>query len=180
MNIRTFTTPLLLTLAVAAQAVCAEDTETPAAAKKTSMTTSPQSYIWQAKLSNTSIVSVFVPQIVSVALHPYMLNGVTRVTELTIDTNGNNSIRFYYVHPQDDTQPLPGVSAKGVKKKIGQHSPVSIDEETIASVKFPEGAYAHTIEYQVNSPDALMALYESIMTAWWKKGSKKPNVDLSE
>lgn len=139
----------------------------------------PKIQLWQAELNDTSKITIAVSQIVSVAIHPYLLNGENLVTEVTIDTTGNNTIRFYYVHPDDDKPDYtdPESVMKSAKKRLSQRpsQPKAQAKAAIASLKFPEGAYAHTIEYQVSSLETLDTIFKSL-TSVWEKSSKKRTI----
>lgn len=143
----------------------------------------PRLQLWQAKLSDTSKITISVSQIVCVSMHPYMLNGENLVTEVTIDTLGNNSIRFYYVHPDDEKPDYmdPESVVKNAKKRLSQRpSQPKADKSPIASVKFPEGTYAHTIEYQVSSLETLEDIFKSITSVWEKSSKKRTTYKFSE
>ena len=142
----------------------------------------PRLQLWQAKLDDTSLITLSVSQIVSVTMHPYKLNGENLVTEVTIDTLGNNTIRFYFVH-SDEKEPDyfdPNSVVKDAKKRLSQRpsqpkAKAEDGEPLIASVKFPEGAYAHTIEYQVSCLKTLEEIYKSV-TSVWEKATKKRTI----
>lgn len=131
--------------------------------------------IWTADFGDTAKITVDLRSIVSVSIHPYMLNGAVQVTEVTIDTTGNNSIRFYYIHADDsitatETSPQGIISSAG--QKIQREITQQKNESGLPAVKFPEGAYAHTIEYQVNSLDDLLSLYKSVISVWNPSGGR--------
>lgn len=162
MKTRSFLTALVLPLFFVTQAPGAEEQP------------DPKLPLWQASLDDSSMVTIAVSQLVSVTMHPYLLNGENLVTEVTIDTTGNNTIRFYYVHPEEDKLDLmnPEKTVKNAKKKILRR-PSQPKANSIASVKFPEGAYAHSIEYQVNSLDDLEKIYQSLISVWEKSSKKR-------
>ena len=139
--------------------------------------TSPKVELWHADMGDVSKVYVAVSQIVTIALHPYKLNGENLVTELTIDTLGNNTIRFYYVHPDDETINTRDVkeNIKYVRKKASRETSNQKASNEVPSVKFPEGTYAHSIEYQVDSIKTLMDMYKSIIKVWERSNNLKLN-----
>lgn len=142
----------------------------------------PKQQLWEAKLSPTSMVTIAVSQIVSVSLHPYLLNGDTLITEVTVDTQGNNTLRFYYIHP-DDEQDIsdPEAIVRNARKRIRKEvSTQPNDKASIPSLKFPEGAYAHTIEYQMSSLDSLLDLHKSLITVWEKSSKKRTTYTASD
>ena len=129
----------------------------------------PQAVLWKASLGEDTEVAISTSSIVSVAIHPYLLNGITRVTQVTVDTLGNNTIRFYYIHPE---LPKSGSAApKEALREVKRH--LAPGEEALPpSVKFPEGVYAHSVEYQLDSLDALEKLHKSLLAAWEKAGRR--------
>ena len=131
--------------------------------------------LWQAELSENCKVTLNVSKIVSVSMHPYLLNGENLVTEVTVDTEGNNTIRFYYVHPDEDLPDItnPEAVVKSAKRKLSQRPSQPKAQDTIASVKFPEGAYAHTIEYQISSYKIIEDLYKSLVSIWEKSSKRR-------
>lgn len=123
--------------------------------------------LWQATLSDSAKVVLAVPSITSVSMHPYLVNGTALVTEVTVDTVGNNTIRFYYMHAEDSlTGSTPARSALGTaRKSVAQAIGGQKDEGEIPSVKFPEGTYGHSIEYQVSSQEDLEKIYKSLLAS---------------
>lgn len=173
MNMRHLFPLLVFPLIFAHQAFSAEDDQQP----------DPKIQLWQAELNDTSKITIAVSQIVSIAMHPYLLNGENLVTEVTIDTTGNNTVRFYYVHPDDEKTDYtdPESVVKSARKRLSQRpsQPKAQENAAIASLKFPEGAYAHTIEYQVSSIETLDAIFKSITTVWEKVSKKRTVYKLS-
>lgn len=109
----------------------------------------------------TAQTCIRLSSIVSVNIHTYMLDGATKITECTIDTLGNNSIRIY------------GSGSERVQRTREQLSNTRdlIDGKTggasrYPGKKFPEGAYSHNIEFQVDSAAEVQKIYESVLKAW--------------
>lgn len=136
----------------------------------------PRVALWRLELGETTKIVLSVQSITSVAMHPFMLNGENKVTELTVDTTGNNTIRFYYIHPADNLQNTSLADHKQVasaaKQRLTREATRQKNDSALPSVKFPEGTYAHSIEYQVDSLEALQKIYKSLISVW-EKGSKK-------
>lgn len=138
-------------------------------------TPDPKQQLWQACLGDNQKVTIAVSKIVSVSLHPYLLNGENLITEVTIDTEGNNTLRFYYIHTDEDTPDItdPKSAVRAARKRIrNEISSQPKTENSVASLKFPEGTYAHSIEYQMPSLDDLLELHKSIVSVW-ETASKK-------
>lgn len=127
----------------------------------------PKLAIWTADLGEGGKVTVAVSSIVSIAYHPFLLDGKVKVIEVTIDTVGNNSLRFYCV--EDIEQTVSNMSGTSVSTP---RNPLRKKDSVPPSIKFPEGVYAHTVEFQLDSPEALQKLYNSVLSAW-ERGSDR-------
>lgn len=117
--------------------------------------------VWIASFGCELSTTVRLSTITSVSLHTYMLDGSMKVSELTVDTQGNNSLRIYCI------------SAEKANDLKGRFSNVRnlLDKKTenashLPSRKFPEGTYSHNVEYQVDNTRILKKAHESLMKAW--------------
>lgn len=128
--------------------------------------------LWQLTINNNTKVTVLANRIAAVAMHPFYLNGAMLISEVTIDTLGSNTIRFYYVHEDDrlsdvsDPRTALGTVKKGVTRAAGGQNSGS----NIPSVKYPEGTYSHSIEYQVSSAEDLEKIYKSLLNVLRRQG----------
>lgn len=138
--------------------------------------------LWEAKIDCISQITISVNSIVAIALHPYLLNGETLITELTIDTTGNNTIRFYYIHPDEDKTDFtnPESIVKSARKKIRNQGSQPKADNNISSIKFPEGAYAHSIEYQIDDLNELLNMHKSVISVWEATRKKRTSYEKSE
>ncbi len=107
---------------------------------------------WEASYEDPEegMIYLRLDQIVSVSLHNYMLDGKIPISELTIDTTGNHSIRFY-------TSLVP--SQKRVSDAINKRGLPQVGKQ------YPQETLSHSIEYYVDDPDTLRALYASLIHA---------------
>ncbi len=106
---------------------------------------------WEASYSDPEkgMIYLRIDKIVSVSLHNYMLDGKIPISELTIDTTGNHSIRIY----------CPLIKMPNQKNiKINDKLPP-------VGKQFPQETLSHSIEYYVDDQDTLMALYASLVRA---------------
>ena len=62
--------------------------------------------LFRAKLPG-GLYEVAVHAIVAVTSHEYVVDGIARVTEVNVDTNGSLLARFYYLEPQQPNSPRP-------------------------------------------------------------------------
>lgn len=102
-------------------------------------------------------------RIVSVSIQSYSLDGSVAITECTIDTLGNTSIRIY------------GSRSDQVQKTRDRLSNTRqmIDRKAnnvtrYPSKKFPEGAYSHNVEFQLETAEQVRQVYQSVLNAWVK------------
>ncbi len=101
--------------------------------------------------------------ITSISKQTYMLEGSQRILEVTIDTEGNNSIRFYSLnsaHTQRVTDRVSNTRSLAEKYTDGALK--------FPAKKYPEATHSHNIEYQLSSPEQVNRIYESAVHAWAK------------
>ncbi len=84
-----------------------------------------------------------------------------QIREVTIDTMGNNSIRFYSIGSERATSMQDRLS--NTRELLDRHTENS---SRYPGKKYPEGAYSHNVEYQVSSVSTLDKIYDSVSTAW--------------
>lgn len=107
--------------------------------------------------------------IVSVSTCQYLVDGVASVNEVNIDTTGNMSVRFYYIEPVTTTSPIGlGQSAldkvQELQKEVADRSGVDVWKKVVKN--YPTTTHAHTIEYRVDSKDALSKIFTSAEQAF--------------
>ncbi len=157
-----------LAVSVSAGAV-AQDSAAPA----------PPKWLWIANLPGGT-VKVRTQQVTSVSFSRYTVEGGFRVTELVIDTTGNNSIRIYAIEHAiqaagGNTAPQTAIGALQDKVQeaanhaasvVGGADTVSDMASTMVIKKYPEATHAHTIEYRVATPKEVYDIYRSADSAW--------------
>ena len=108
--------------------------------------------------------------IISVSRHEYVVDGVARVTEVNVDTQGNMAVRFYYIEPNTAKAPLGvGQSAldrvSDLAKEAAQRAGgADVWKRVIKS--YPTTTHAHTIEYRVESDEELKKIFASVQNAF--------------
>lgn len=134
----------------------------------------PRVSLLKLSLAENKEIYIAVQSIVSISKHIFKLNGETPITEVTIDTVGNNSIRFYYVHPAGSIRPTtnPKEMIGAARQKLNQELTRQKDENIEPSIKFPEGTYAHTIEFQIADMEMLDKIYKTSVKAWERNAKK--------
>lgn len=160
----------------------------PNARAATDLVSSPKTRIVVIDVSDDDKVVLAASAIVSIAKHRFLLNGSQPVLEVTIDTVGNNSLRFYYTEQSSSEKkdlgssiPSASTNPESVASQALQRSSrgrSSSDSSKTPSLKFPEGVYAHTIEYQVSDSAALDTLFTQAMSVWETSAPKIVNIKL--
>lgn len=102
-------------------------------------------------------------KIVSVSIQSYSLDGSVSITECTIDTQGNNSIRIYGSRSDQiqKTRDKLANTRQMIDKKANNLT-------RYPSKKFPEGAYSHNAEFQLETAEEVKQVYQSVLNAWVK------------
>ncbi len=107
-----------------------------------------------------AVTAVRLDTIVSVSKHTYSVDNVV-VKECTIDTRGNNSIRFYCMNNTEQSQKMLE-RTKNTRKLIDSKTGGLTSKP---AKKFPEGTYSHNVEYLIDDPKKIDDIYESALNA---------------
>lgn len=160
---------LITLLALGATAFGQSPTPSSSGSPEASATPSSLSTIWRCDLPGGTY-EVALRAIISVSRHEYVVDGVARVAEVNVDTQGNMAVRFYYIEPNNPKAPLGvGQSAldriSELAKEAGQRTGADdIWKRVIKS--YPTTTHAHTIEYRVADEDQLKKIFTSVQTAF--------------
>lgn len=107
-----------------------------------------------------AVSAIRLDTIVSVNKHTYSVDNMV-VKECTIDTRGNNSIRFYCLNNNEATQKLAARTQN--TRKLLDSKTGGLTSKPAKS--FPDGTYSHNVEYLVNDPNQIDEIYESALNA---------------
>ncbi len=123
---------------------------------------------WEAIIGDGHY-SVALSAITSVSKHSYLLNGNVVVTEVTIDTTGNTTARFYYLEPLAQSSTLSTIQritkrAEELRQQGRDRTGISADQ--MVQKSYPHTTHAKTVEYRVQYKVELDALFQSAYTAW--------------
>lgn len=123
---------------------------------------------WEANVNGGNYL-VALSSISAVSRHNYVLDGTLIVNEVTVDTNGQGLVRFYFIQPMTDSAADTAISGIADRTR-------GLIEETIESKggdvhnmvhkKYPDTTHSKTIEYRMLSEAQLNVLYGSVKTAW--------------
>lgn len=124
--------------------------------------------IWRCELSG-GIYEVALHSIISVSSHEYIVDGVARVTEVNVDTAGSMAVRFYYIEPLTPQSPVGlGQSALDRVQELGKEIAGRTGQDAWQKVvkNYPTTTHARTIEYRLESAEALKKLFNSADNAF--------------
>lgn len=123
---------------------------------------------WRAELPGGTYM-VALPAIASISSHEYLVDGASRVTEVTVDTMGSVQARFYFIEPNIPQAP-GGIGQSALN--FAQEKAAEALDRTGTDVwkkvvkKYPEATHAHTVEYRLDSKETLTKLFKSLETSW--------------
>ncbi len=123
--------------------------------------------LFRAKLPGGSY-EVAVRSIISVSSHEYVVDGVARVTEVNIDTAGAMVVRFYFIEPNASSVPS-GIGASTFEKaqqlftEGAERTGQDVWKKVVKS--YPITTHARTIEYRLESKEALSKIYTAAEAA---------------
>jgi hypothetical protein len=121
---------------------------------------------WEATLPGGSY-AVAVTTITSVSMHDYYVEGVGLVSEVTIDTTGTVTARFYSINasPSGAASAVSEAAQRmaNTLKKSGEGiAGVKVADPLTAVVKsYPTTTHAHTVEYRLSEKEEIEALFKS-------------------
>ena len=134
---------------------------------------------WEIELQGGRFIARL-DTISSVSQHQYIVDGAARVYEVTVDTKGSQTARFYFIEAVGEGSPLSiGKNAIERLKSVaeGATSRTGTDEVWTQVVKnYPTTTHARTAEYRVDSAAILDKIYKHVHKVWAEeKGSDKSN-----
>lgn len=129
---------------------------------------SSQAAFWRCELPG-GIYMVSLASVASVSTHEYIVDGVARVTELTVATNSAVIARFYYLEPVISKSPV-GFGNSLLEKAHDTANELSERTGTepvwLKVVKnYPTTTHAHTVEYRLENVDQIKKLQASLEEA---------------
>lgn len=166
--------PFLLALSLLSLPLFAQ---TPAQPPSTSATEAVLK-LFRAKLPG-GMYEVAVHAIVAVTSHEYVVDGIARVTEVNVDTNGSLLARFYYLEPQQPNSPL-GVGAATIEKaqELFKQAADKTGQDVWKKVikNYPTTTHARTVEYRVQKREDLDTIFQAAEEAFRLQKSKSVTI----
>ncbi|MEM9283922.1 MAG: hypothetical protein AAGA96_19040 [Verrucomicrobiota bacterium] len=109
-------------------------------------------------------------QIASVSEHQYLIDGGVRVYECTVDTDGGQTARFYYLEPVTDSSSVSTGSAtisrlRDIANQATNKAGMG-DVDTIVTKNYPTTTHAKTSEYRVKNKATIGQIYEHARRVW--------------
>ena len=100
--------------------------------------------------------------------HEFVVDGLARVTEVTVATASTVEARFYYLEPVANNSttatPLEQLQ-QHVQDLSATHSPTDQVWQKVVKT-YPTTTHAHTVEYRLASKADLQSLRQSIEQSW--------------
>lgn len=109
-------------------------------------------------------------QIASVSQHEYLIDNAIRVFECTVETNGSQTARFYYIEPVTDQSSITSGSAtiERLRDIAGRASDKlgTGDLDALVTKHYPDTTHAKTSEYRVKNKATIGQIYDHVRRVW--------------
>jgi hypothetical protein len=127
------------------------------------------SFQWRAELPTGTYI-VALGSIKNISVHEYLVNGLGRVTEMTIDSGGSTTARFYAVEPPNVQTPSGlGQSVADRAREVAGEIRKRADPSGATNVvvkDYPNTTHAHTVEYLLADAATVNKLFKNLDQAW--------------
>lgn len=109
-------------------------------------------------------------QISSVSEHQYVIDNAVRVYECTVDTDGGQTARFYFIEPVTASSSLTSGSAtmnriKGIANKASDRLGTG-DVDALVTKHYPDTTHAKTSEYRMKNKQTISQIYNHVHRVW--------------
>lgn len=124
---------------------------------------------WEV-ITSSGRFMVRLDQIASVSQHEYVIDNAVRVFELTVDTDGGQTARFYFIEPitagsklQTGTSTINRITglADKVSEKLGTG-----DLDALVTKHYPDTTHAKTSEYRMKNKETIGQIYDHLHRVW--------------
>ncbi|MEM7603453.1 MAG: hypothetical protein AAF357_18820 [Verrucomicrobiota bacterium] len=109
-------------------------------------------------------------KISSASQHEYFIDGAVKVYEVTVETNGGQTGRFYYLESVTEGSSISTGSAtinrlRDMANKVSDKAGTG-NIDSIVTKHYPDTTHAKTSEYRVQSKETIGQIYEHIHRVW--------------
>lgn len=124
---------------------------------------------WEVVTSRGRFVAR-IDQIASVSQHEYIIDGAAKVYECTVDTDGGQTARFYYIEAVAEslTTTTGAATINRLKELASQTSEKvglgAIDD--IVTKHYPDTTHAKTSEYRMKNKETIGQIYDHVRKVW--------------
>ncbi len=124
---------------------------------------------WEVVTANGRFIARL-DKIASASQHEYFIDGAVRVYEVTVETDGGQTGRFYYLESAAEGSSIASGSAtierlRDVANKVSDKAGTG-NIDTIVTKHYPETTHAKTSEYRVQSKATVDQIYDHIRRVW--------------
>ncbi len=124
---------------------------------------------WEVVTSRGRFVTR-IDQIASVSEHEYVIDNAVRVYECTVDTDGGQTARFYYIEPVTENSSITSGSAtisrlKDIANKATEKAGLG-DIDDIVTKHYPDTTHAKTSEYRMKNKATISQIYNHVHKVW--------------
>ena len=134
---------------------------------------------WEVVTSDGRFVARL-DQIASVSQHQYLIDGGIRVYEVTVDTDGVQTARFYYIESVNESSSVTTGSAtfnriKDLANQASEKAGMG-NLDSIVTKHYPDTTHAKTSEYRMSNKATIDQIYNHVHRVWAvEKGRGKQN-----
>jgi hypothetical protein len=134
---------------------------------------------WEVVTSDGRFVARL-DQIASVSQHQYLIDGGIRVYEVTVDTDGAQTARFYYIESVNESSSVTTGSAtfnriKDLANQATEKAGMG-NLDSIVTKHYPDTTHAKTSEYRMSNKATIDQIYNHVHRVWAvEKGRGKQN-----
>lgn len=109
-------------------------------------------------------------KISSASQHEYFIDGAVKVYEVTVETDGGQTGRFYYLESVAEGSSVTTGSAtinrlKDIANKVSDKAGTG-DIDTIVTKHYPDTTHAKTSEYRLKSKETIGQIYDHVRKVW--------------
>lgn len=109
-------------------------------------------------------------QIASVSQHEYLIDGGVRVYECTVDTDGGQTARFYYIEAVTEGNSITSGSAtvnrlKDLANQVSSKAGAG-DVDNLVTKHYPDTTHAKTSEYRMKNKETIGQIYDHVHKVW--------------